>query len=78
MKKIGLLILLIVFFSNARGQFFHLSEHGNIKKVDIPFSYRNDLIIMDVVFQNVFPLKFIYDTGAEHTIMLHKEITDIA
>lgn len=77
-KKIGLLLILVLLSSGVYAQFFHLSEYEDIDKVDIPFRYQNDLIVIDVVFQDLFPLKFIYDTGAEHTILLHKEITDVA
>lgn len=44
--------------------------------MDIPFEYRNDMIIVNVVFNRIFPLKFIFDTGAENTILSKKEITD--
>ncbi len=46
-------------------------------KFDIPFEYKNNMIIVNVLFQKTFPLKFIFDTGAEHTILSRKEITDI-
>lgn len=46
-------------------------------KFEIPFDYVNDFILVDVLFNDVFPLKFIFDTGAEHTILTKREITDI-
>ena len=46
-------------------------------KIEIPFEYKNDLIIVDVNFNHFFPLKFIFDTGAENTILSKKEITDL-
>lgn len=40
------------------------------RKVEIPFQYINDLIIVDIRLNNSsLPLKFIFDTGAEHTIL---------
>lgn len=52
-----------------------LSEH--FREVEIPFEYHNDLIIVNVTFNRVFPLKFIFDTGAEHSILAQREITDL-
>ncbi len=49
----------------------------NAHKIDIPFEFENNFIIVNVLFNRVFPLKFIVDTGAEYTILTHKEITDL-
>lgn len=51
-------------------------QHG-VKKVEIPFDYENNFIIVKLIFNDVFPLKFIFDTGAEHTILTQREITDL-
>ncbi len=50
---------------------------GNSKSVDIPFEYANNFIILSVRFGGVLPLKFIFDTGAEHTIVTKREVTDL-
>lgn len=50
---------------------------NNRKQVDIPFEYINDFIIITVKFNGVLPLKFIFDTGAEHTILTKREISDL-
>ena len=77
MKHIAFLAL--VFFlpnSGVRAQsdvFF--SRH--FKEVEIPFEYHNDLIIVTVTFNRIFPLKFIFDTGAEHSILAQRQITDL-
>lgn len=47
------------------------------KQIDIPFEYENHFIIVSVVFNNIFPLRFIFDTGAEYTILAKREITDL-
>lgn len=48
-----------------------------VKKLEIPFDYENNFIILKVLFNDIFPLKFIFDTGAEHTILTQREITDL-
>ncbi len=47
------------------------------KQVDIPFEYTNNFIIITLKFNNSVALKFILDTGAEHTILSKREITDV-
>ncbi len=42
----------------------------------IPFVYENGFIVVEVVLNEIFPLRFIFDTGAEHTILTRREITD--
>lgn len=49
----------------------------NARKAEVPFDYENGFIVVKVIFNNVFPLKFIIDTGAEHTILTKREITDL-
>lgn len=50
---------------------------GNTKHVDIPFEYINNFIILNITFNNTLPLKFIYDTGAEHTILSKRQVSDL-
>ena len=47
------------------------------KKVEIPFERQGNFIIVKVVFEGIFPLRFILDTGAEHTILTKKEIPNL-
>jgi hypothetical protein len=47
------------------------------KRVEIPFERQGNFIIVKVVFQGLFPLRFILDTGAEHTILTKKEIPQL-
>ncbi|MEZ5058640.1 MAG: aspartyl protease family protein [Saprospiraceae bacterium] len=46
-------------------------------KVEIPFEYNNHFIIVNVRFNNYLNTKFIFDTGAEHTIIIKKDILNL-
>lgn len=50
---------------------------GGNRRVEIPFSYENNFIVIRVLFNNFFPLKFILDTGAENTLLTQRTITDM-
>lgn len=57
------------------------AQHGFIIKpptrtLDIPFEFKNNFIILTILLNDVLPLRFILDTGAEHTILCKKEISD--
>lgn len=75
------IVLLISFcalsFWQITAQSLDLQIKQGVKKVEIPFEYENNFIIVKVLFNDVFPLKFIFDTGAEHTILTQREITDL-
>ena len=45
-----------------------------LKKIEIPFERQGNFIIVRVIFEGLFPLRFILDTGAEHTILTKKDI----
>lgn len=59
---------------SAQGGFF--IPEGR-RSVEIPFEYTNNFIILTVQFNGFLPLKFIFDTGAEHTILSKREISDM-
>ena len=50
---------------------------GKDNEVTLRFESTNHFIIMDVMFSNVLPLKFIFDTGSEHTLLFKKEYADL-
>jgi hypothetical protein len=78
MRKI--LFLVLCYFtvcSSLSAQVPDLILRKNAKKAEVPFEYENGFIVVQVVFNNIFPLKFILDTGAEHTILTKREITDL-
>jgi len=79
MKKLLYLfcLLLLIASTTAQAQRRDMLLPKGLKKVDIPFEYENNFIIVKLVFNDVFPLRFIFDTGAEHTILTRREITDL-
>jgi len=81
MKKIHLLLVLLLFcmapLSGQRVNNTDLEVRKGASRFEIPFQYVNDFILIEVLFNDVFPLTFIFDTGAEHTILTKREITDI-
>lgn len=46
-------------------------------KLEVPFHYYAGYIILQVKIEGILPLYFIYDTGAEHTIIFEKHITNL-
>ncbi len=76
MKKIITLSLLFLFLLTNFQMEANSIETQKVQRIDIPFSYINSFIIINVVINNTIPLKFIFDTGAEHTIITQKEYTD--
>lgn len=78
MRNFFLIILcFLISGQSLSAQVQDLILRKNAEKAEVPFQYENGFIIVNVVFNNVFPLKFIIDTGAEHTILTKKEITDL-
>lgn len=67
-----LLALMLAVFSARAQQGFSLPK--GVKQVEIPFEYVNNFIVLTVAFNGPLPLKFIFDTGAEHTILTKQEI----
>ncbi len=50
---------------------------GNRNLIEIPFDLENDFVVIPVLLNNVAPLRFIIDTGAENTVVLDKTVTDV-
>lgn len=71
--------LFIVCFNNnsAFSQSFGYEFPDNSSSESIPFEYINGFIVIEVLFNQTFPLKFIVDTGAANTIISKKEIISL-
>ena len=76
-RLFGLLLFLLCkpepISGQIQGLHFDRVQH---ERVVIPFSYQNNFIIVDVVLNDILPLKFIFDTGAEYTILNKREIAE--
>ncbi len=59
------------------GQVFYEKLPEKTTEVNIPFEYVNNFIVLTLTFNGVFPLKFIYDTGAEFTILTKRQVADV-
>lgn len=76
MKAFPLVFFVLLFNNSAvRAQInFDLGPKGY---VTLSFESTSHFIIMDVKLGNVLPLKFIFDTGSEHTLLFKKEYADL-
>ncbi len=57
----------------AHSQYPKIMASKEGKHLNVPFTYINGFIVIDVILHNALPLKFIVDTGASHTLLLRKE-----
>lgn len=48
-----------------------------VRQVEWPFDYVNNFIVVTVTLNGTIPLKMIFDTGAEHTVLCQRELTDL-
>jgi len=73
------LLLITSEYKNVSGQSirfgFEINEGKN--STIIPFKLNSNLIIVDVLFEGVIPLKFIVDTGVTNTVLIDKTYSDI-
>jgi len=77
-RKLILIILLSILCSDsAHSQVRGLDLLGDKKKIEFPFRYALDYILVDLEFNGALPLSFIMDTGAEHTILFQKVYGDL-
>ncbi|MDZ7881016.1 MAG: aspartyl protease family protein [Saprospiraceae bacterium] len=72
-----LIITLLTYLNAANAQMPGVLMAKGAKKVEIPFERQDNFIIVKVLLQNFLPLRFIVDTGAEHTLLTKKEITTL-
>lgn len=72
---IVLLAVMLAVYTGRTQSGFSLPK--GTRQIEIPFEYINNFIILDIAFNGPIPLKFIFDTGAEHTILSKRQISDL-
>lgn len=85
MIKKGILYTFLTFFiltaefKKVSGQNlkFGFEINENKKSTTIPFELNSNLIIVNVLFEGIIPLKFIVDTGVTNTVLIDKTYSDI-
>ena len=77
MTRLLLILTCIITFQTASVAQAGFQIVDNRKQVEIPFQYINNFIIVTINFNGYLPLKFIFDTGAEHTILTKREVGDL-
>lgn len=75
--KVFYFLLAFLFAVSCEAQLMGFNLPKDVHKVEVPFTFQNNFIIVNLIFDDVFPLKFIFDTGSENTILVKKEFTDI-
>ena len=69
MKKTILLFFFSFSFIYTNAQSFGFQFENEKDIIEIPFEIHNNFMVVKVVINNSLPLRFIFDTGAEHTIL---------
>lgn len=69
MKKPYLLFIFLLTYHFTVAQSFGFLIDKEKEEVEIPFEIYNNFMVVKVIINKALPLKFIFDTGAEHTIL---------
>ncbi|WP_235299156.1 aspartyl protease family protein [Portibacter marinus] len=77
LRLLTVIILTLFSLTHVLAQFPGRELLRGRKHVEVPFEYIQGFIVLNVDFNRFLPLKFIFDTGAENTLVLKKEITDL-
>jgi len=77
MRQTQLLVSLLLLVQLGFAQLTGFQVPAGKDKIEIPFRFENNFILLDVVFNRVFPLTFIFDTGSENTVLTHKTFADL-
>lgn len=72
-----LLLFHLIICQTASSQIIGLDLLDRNGKAEVPFSLEQGFIIVEVWLNGIIPLKMIFDTGAENTILFDKEIAQI-
>ncbi len=73
-NRLAILFILMTWHSKALAQLPGIQMPEEMTSVSIPFEYLNRFIVIKTYIHGFLPSNFIFDTGAEHTIILKKEL----
>lgn len=71
-----LVFLLLLLPAAVKPQSGFLMPPG-VRQVEWPFDYVNNFMVVTVTLNGTIPLKMIFDTGAEHTVLCRRELSDL-
>jgi len=77
LRKILILFSLLIYTIHTHAQFLGDDLLDGQNNQSISFDYIGGFIIVDVWYNDVIPLKFIFDTGASNTILFDRFYADI-
>ena len=77
MRLILLLFICCVSYPSHLFTQVNPDQFQDVKSVKIPFEYVNGYILVEMEINGQVPLKFIFDTGAEHTIITEPFLNQI-
>lgn len=69
------LLIFMTALTQAKGQSF--DHFPNLEVVEIPFQYQQGFILVDLKLDGKIPMRFIWDTGAENTILFERLYSDL-
>ncbi|HMQ05721.1 MAG TPA: aspartyl protease family protein [Saprospiraceae bacterium] len=72
-----IVLLGFVVLNQGLGQIKGLDLLGVKKKATIPFTLEQGFIVVKLYVEYTFPMRFIFDTGAEHTVIFNKMYGDM-
>lgn len=75
-NRLGLLLFILILSDCLLGQSTGKDVLGNRSTRSVPFVQENGFILVDLVFNHKLPMRFIFDTGAQNTILFDKIYAD--
>lgn len=75
--RIKLIVLISIIFQYTFAQLPGIKTPNTEFGCEIPFEYINHFMIVKLYVNGFLPCNFIFDTGAEHTIITKREISEI-
>ncbi len=72
--SVGFIFVFALIGYAAQAQLFRAIEEE--RQFTVPFQMRGNLITVDLIMDRLIPMKFIFDTGAENTLLFNRKYSD--